>query len=133
MSDKNLTELAERMLADIKQHPAWGVRNTEAKALACRVVELEAVVERLPKITKGLYVQREDARCWYDANNDCGNWSGCDDFRECPLRTLREIAGLVPQEDGGVDKQDVPVVGEESAGPTKPMSKRGPLMPGGME
>jgi len=51
-----------------------------------------------------IYERSELAQCWYSDEGDCGNWPICD-LLSCPLRALGALVGIVPQQDGGVDKQ----------------------------
>ena len=63
-------------------------------------------LSQLRAIARDLHERRQHAGCWFltetpDARSgDCGNWPNCQP--ECPLRRLREVAGYVPQEDGGL-------------------------------
>ena len=54
-----------------------------------------------------IYEQREWASCWFVGDDgdvgDCGNWPTCTD--QCPLKRLGLLVGLVPQEDGGINRQ----------------------------
>jgi hypothetical protein len=76
-------------------------------ASQAEVKRLEGIVGRLPKLVKDIYELRDCNECWYanedGDHGDCGNWPECS--IDCPLRILGELAGLVPQEDGGTNKQ----------------------------
>jgi len=70
----------------------------------------DAEIERLPKLVGNVCDRRELEPCWFngqtgdsDDDGDCGNWPEC--HPDCPLAQLREMAGYIPQEDGGMDKQ----------------------------
>lgn len=62
--------------------------------------------ERLFDLVCDIMERREYAECWYadDPPGDCGNWPQC--YPNCSLRELMDMAGFVPQEDGGIDRQD---------------------------
>ncbi len=62
--------------------------------------------DKLPSLVKEICQKRELAECWFlndDLTGDCGNWTTCQPG--CPLKQLRDLVGIVPQEDGGMDKQ----------------------------
>ena len=67
--------------------------------------KLRAVVDKVARLTGEICEHRELSDCWFvhDDPGDCGNWPNC--HPHCPLKQLRDIAGFVPQEDGGLNKQ----------------------------
>ncbi len=58
-------------------------------------------------MVKEIYRVREYSACWYADEkgnlHNCGNRKDCNSH--CPLSNLGYVSGLVPQGDGGVDKQ----------------------------
>lgn len=76
-----------------------------------QTAKYKAIVDKLPTIVKELCEHRELSDCWMadvslDGPGDCGNWPSCNPH--CPLKQLRDMVGIVPQEDGGIDKQPPP-------------------------
>ena len=68
----------------------------------------------LRQIVLDLSEMLEFCACLFEGDSlgDCGNWPNCPS--ECPLRKLRELAGIIPQDDEGVDKQPaVKAAGEQ--------------------
>lgn len=60
----------------------------------------------LPAIVRELCERLELSPCTFrpaDDEGDCGNWDFCGE--DCALANLRRLVGIVPQEDGGIDKQ----------------------------
>jgi hypothetical protein len=78
---------------------------------------LAAANEQIAKLTKERDAEREQCRkwitdimghreyegCWFNDEGDCGNWPECSPH--CPLKQMRDHVGIVPQTDGGLDKQ----------------------------
>lgn len=54
----------------------------------------------LKPIVIEIFERREYATCWFNADTDCANWTGC--HSSCPLVRLREMAGIEPREDGEI-------------------------------
>jgi len=53
-----------------------------------------------------LYERDEYRPCGYaNDDGDCANWDYCQSMDLCPLARLAKLVGIVPQTDGGVDKQ----------------------------
>ena len=80
----------------------------EISRLQAEVSALGTIVDKLPILVRNICERRELIQCWFEENpddgpGDCGNWPGC--LPDCPLKQLRGIVGIVPQEDGGMDKQ----------------------------
>ncbi len=78
------------------------------------VKKLVAESESWRKLVREICERRELSPCWYDDESDCGNWPHC--YHECPLRQMRELGGIVPQKDGGMDKQPAATPTEPSDG-----------------
>jgi len=60
----------------------------------------------LKRWTYDIMERREYDSCWHSDNEeggDCGNWLTCNPH--CSLREMMDHVGIVPQEDGGLDKQ----------------------------
>lgn len=62
------------------------------------------------EITRELFERRDLSECWFGDSGetgyggDCGNWEICDP--SCPLVRLRELAGVLPTNDGTVSAQE---------------------------
>ncbi len=63
------------------------------------------IVKKLPRLVGDICERRELEPCWFVDGGDCGNWATCSG--RCPLRQLRNLVDIVPQMDGGMDKQPV--------------------------
>jgi len=67
---------------------------------------LAAERERVKKWIGNIMERRKYAPCWYSGeedDGDCGNWPTCDPH--CSLREMMDFVRIVPQDDGGLDKQ----------------------------
>ncbi len=94
----NMQQALHEHIATCSKHPL-SAANRE-------IARLRATMETLRPIVEEIHGHRELADCWFyfgDDNADCGNWPACNPH--CPLAQLRELVGIVPQEDGRIDKQ----------------------------
>jgi hypothetical protein len=56
--------------------------------------------------------RREHSPCWYtNDDGDCGNWVTCSP--DCSLRQMMDLVGIIPQDDGKLDKQSVKKIQKE--------------------
>lgn len=58
------------------------------------------LMEKFRPLVRDLCERLEMTPCIYDSDGDCGNWLTC--VHDCPLATLRTLAGYKPQKDGGI-------------------------------
>ena len=106
--DDPMVDCLSRQLADA--NAAYDRLARVASTVDKRAKAAEAIVDKLPGLVRDLCERREWSPCQFDNEGDCGNWPSC--LPDCALRQLRELAGIVPQEDGGTDKQS-PIVAQE--------------------
>jgi len=67
--------------------------------------EITVARKQLRVWVKDIMERRDYAPCWFcdDDGGDCGNWPTC--YPHCSLREMMDYVGIVPQEDGSMDKQ----------------------------
>lgn len=68
---------------------------------------LAADRQRIKRWIEDIMERREFNECWFADSEgdcgDCGNWPTCNP--DCTLRNMMDYVGIVPQEDGGLDRQ----------------------------
>jgi hypothetical protein len=109
MSDIKRYDLVDHFISDAQMelsqdHGKW-VHFIAHEAAVKQAVAAER--ERCRKWILDIMGRREYSQCWYD-DSDCGNWSACNPH--CSLREMMDFAGIVPQDDGGLDKQPLSAV-----------------------
>jgi hypothetical protein len=82
----------------------------EYALLAARVEALEGERAERRKWVLEIMERREYDPCWFGSGN-CGNWPSCSP--DCPLRKLMDAVGIVPQDNGGIDKQALMPAGQD--------------------
>jgi hypothetical protein len=80
------------------------LEETNRNSVANYQMQVEELEAKLKRWTIDIMERREYAACWYACESgDCGNWPTCDPH--CSLKEMMDQVGIVPQEDGGLDKQ----------------------------
>lgn len=97
---------AAKMFAEKRERAEARVAELEEMHEGYRV-NAEAMLANARRHVGEICENLELTECWHlppDSDGDCGNWPKCNPG-ECALAALRRMVGIVPQEDGGMDKQ----------------------------